>query len=186
MKADINVARDLLLASLATDADYDQVQRVTEGRFKRIGSGAYRTAYLHEPSGVVYKIDHSWNSGGGNKEELEAIEDNRDAFPYVGSNGREIRLAAAEGFRFGRHYVVAMEYAPEGAYDLGYNDTYGAGEWFGLTDVAGSNIRIAASDGAVVITDAGLSSAQRRRKKEQPQPLPEPDGPRWVQEYAFA
>lgn len=181
--ASIEVARDLLFASLAGAVD-PYSERNNLPQFERVGSGAYRTAWLHKPSGIVYKIDHAPDSGGGNKEELEAIEANQDALPYISPSGTMIRMAAAEGFRFGKHYVVAMEYAPDNAY-LDYYEAAGAGEWYGLTDMGGNNIR-RTLDGDILITDAGLSSSQRKSRKIRPEPEPEPDGPRWVQEYAFA
>lgn len=169
MKADVNVARDLLLASLLSGGSYSEFPPEAQERFQLLGSGSFRTAYLDRESQVVYKIDNPWASGqkaGGNKMELQAIEAGQDLLPLVTPDGTEVRLPEAVGFRIGDRYVVAMEYVPRQSSGA-VGDYYQLiQDWFGVTDSypGSGNVR-EDDDGVLVLTDCGLTAHPSERKE---------------------
>lgn len=170
LNASIESAKDLLLA--------EKLETDPPKRFRRLGGGAYRQAYLDEDANVVYKLDHDGrhSTRGGNTSEVTNLSYLEGSLPYVCDDGTVIRLPEWEAYRFGSVYVIAMEYCPAAA-DVAYSDQYRAGAWFGLTDTAGSNCRWAAGKEfeEAVLTDVGLSSSGRplgTPSPEDPEPQP--------------
>lgn len=69
-----------------------------------VGSGSFRTAYLHIPTNVVYKVeDGSWQ-GYGSAQELRVAQSLRKNRTF-----KKVRIPLTSGFRFHDGLVLAME-----------------------------------------------------------------------------
>lgn len=81
--------------------------------WRQIGAGCFRTAYLHEPTNVVYKVedyeDLNEPEYGNRTEVRNAKALMRD--PEVASS-KYIRIPLTTGWNVDGQYVVAMEYIP--------------------------------------------------------------------------
>lgn len=79
--------------------------------WKKVGSGGTRIVYLHEESGVVYKVCSYRHEDYDNHAELENA---RSLYRRVRNNdqwwGAYVRIPKTSGFSFEDNLVVAMEY----------------------------------------------------------------------------
>lgn len=86
--------------------ELEMKNRVRAKDWKRCGQGASRSAWLHKPSGVVYKVER-WTSGN-NEEEY------RNARACAKLEWERVRIPKVSGFRFvsgkRKSLVLAMEY----------------------------------------------------------------------------
>lgn len=80
--------------------------------WSHVGSGCFRTAYRHDATGVVYKVDHSYRGGRGDGAYCSRNEV-RNAQRLIkrtgGFIGKFVRIPKVSGFKFGKELVVAME-----------------------------------------------------------------------------
>lgn len=116
-----------------------------EGRvfddWKMIGSGSFRTCYLHKPSGVVYKVESDFREEGyDNWSELKnarkllrkCIDNDQWLDEYI-------RIPKVSGYRIGDELVIAMQYiagdigadatntsALRALYNIGFQDMHAA------------------------------------------------------------
>lgn len=142
---------------------------IPEG-WTRVGSGAYRTAYL-SPGGVIYKVEHNYATGAGwgqsNRGEYENI------LRMVRENARHefCRLPKSTYFQLDGRGVMAMEYIngerPE-MWECGYSCSCAKltgecntpvideiGHAFGIDDMHAGNIAWLPAQRTYVLLDCG-------------------------------
>jgi len=145
------------------------VRPVMPDGWTRIGSGAYRVAFL-SPDGVIYKVEHSYNGvswGQSNRGEYENI------LRMIRQNVRHdfCRLPKSTYFQLDGRGVMAMEYIDGERPDMwqcGYrcNCTKLTGECntpvidsieiaFGITDMHAGNIAWVPAQRTYVLLDCG-------------------------------
>jgi hypothetical protein len=124
--------------------------------WRRIGSGAFRTAYLHIASGVVYKVENNptYAAGSDMGNKCEA----RNARRLAKHAWKHIVIPTVSLFTIGEHFVVAMEYV-EGTLGMTYGKHPGPDEWYKVPyrnrvrDMHGGNYIIRSSDNKMVPVD---------------------------------
>lgn len=127
--------------------------------FVRAGSGAFRSVYLHEPSGVCYKVDRG-NSGSDMSNKSEA----RNARRLAKREWTHVRIPQVSLFRLkADRFVLAMELII-GSHGMDVPNAYnteGYHEWFNPSlrtrmpyDMHGKNFFID-SEGYFVPVDMG-------------------------------
>lgn len=99
-------------ANLVLDLHLDTFVGKWPKEFQRIGSGAFRTAYLHKPTGVVYKVDGcSGQWSYTNKAEVRnARMLAKFAWEHVVIPKASLFTFKGKGLGGCDAYVVAMEY----------------------------------------------------------------------------
>lgn len=124
---------------------------------RRIGSGAFRVAYLHIPSGVVYKVErnakYAKQVGMGNKCEQ------RNSTRLAKRAWEHVYIPLVSVFTVEGKFIAAMEYV-DGVMGMNYGDEHpGVAEWYQtpyrerIRDMHGGNYIIRASDKKMVPID---------------------------------
>lgn len=86
-------------------------EEVSTDEWEYLGSGCYRNAYLHKPTGVVYKVQRNGAVGMGNVGEYNTAERLRE------KQWEHVRIPLVSLYHFGENFmdpnerpVLAMEY----------------------------------------------------------------------------
>lgn len=85
-------------------------KRLPPDKWRSIGSGSFRSVYLHVPTQVVYKVDdYMYDQGYTNKRELHNARVLRK-MSQDGFIGKKCRIPKVSGYKFGDDIVLAMEH----------------------------------------------------------------------------
>lgn len=88
----------------------NETSRAPEG-FNLIGSGSFRSVYLHVEENVVYKVDDGYDDGDyDNVREYRNAKTLRRMADENGVIGKHIRIPAVTGYDINGSFVIAMEY----------------------------------------------------------------------------
>jgi len=133
--------------------------RKTAKGWKRCGQGASRSAWLHEESGVVYKVER-WRGDANNRAEY------KNARACAKLEWERVRIPKVSGFAFAeggrgnsKAFVIAMEYVKgkfgqdisKGSYKMARRELFEKG---GFEDMHGMNF-VVTSDRKIVPIDMG-------------------------------
>jgi len=136
---------------------HHSVDRSDNDEFRRLGSGAFRTAYLHVPSGVVYKVEN--NARYAKSVDMGNRREQRNASRLSKRTYEHIYIPLVSLFIIGDDHVAAMEHV-EGIAGMSYRSNHpGNQEWWNLPprarvrDMHGGNYIIRSSDDKFVPID---------------------------------
>lgn len=142
------------------EGDYYRDGSVAPEGWQRLGSGCYRSAWLHEESGVVYKVQHTYsNSWQSNEGEADTLR--RHFFKKM---PKGCRLPRFRYFALDGRGVIAMERFSRLLRDVGYyQDTEGYHNRLsdlqdalrGVSDFHGGNLAIDEENKLLVPIDLG-------------------------------
>lgn len=131
------------------------------------GRGASRTAYLHKPTGVVYKVER-WDDQSSNRAEYKNARDCSKL------EWKRVRIPKVSGFSFkeggprgGKAFVIAMEHVkgkfgekvPKTHYRAARQELYDLGRF---EDMHGLNF-VVTSDRKIVPIDMGSNRIDKPR-----------------------
>lgn len=127
--------------------------------FRKVGSGAFRTAVLHIASSVIYKVEHGYKgsvAGYDNACEVRNARKLRRMSYPDGYWSTRVRIPKVSAFNVYDMLVVAMEFI-DGTlgYDAGDSvsqDAYAELRWLGFSDMHGKNYMVE-PDGTLVPVD---------------------------------
>lgn len=130
--------------------------------WRRLGSGCYRAAFLHEPSGVVYKVEHRYGSGYTQSNKGEAESFRRFLLTKLPHG---CRLPRWEFYELDGRGVMVMEKFDKLLHEFGKYTANGSKYWDAqsrfssafpdLWDLHGRNIAVDEETGQIVPIDLG-------------------------------